>query len=134
MGYVVEGVEQEGEAGGAEAEPPIAAFLATASAARGEAQFQKCAACHTVTPGGANGIGPNIYGVLGKAHGPLPNFQYSDALKSVPGNWEWDSLSAWLKSPQSSANGRAAGEERVFLYEEISVVTVSVTKKKKHNR
>src|SRR3546814_19265912 len=52
MGYVVEGVEQEGEAGGAEAEPPIAAFLATASAARGEAQFKKCAACHTVTPGG----------------------------------------------------------------------------------
>src|SRR3546814_4684360 len=83
MGYVVEGVEQEGEAGGAEAEPPIAAFLATASAARGEAQFKKCAACHTVTLGGANGIGPHIYGVLGEAHGHLPNFQYSDALKSV---------------------------------------------------
>ncbi|API57936.1 cytochrome c family protein [Tardibacter chloracetimidivorans] len=105
MGYVVEGVEQEGEAGGAEAEPPIAAFLATASAARGEAQFKKCAACHTVTPGGANGIGPNIYGVLGKAHGHLPNFQYSDALKSVPGNWDWDSMSAWLKSPKSYAPG-----------------------------
>src|SRR3546814_20426886 len=89
----------------AEAEPPIAAFLATASAARGEAQFKKCAACHTVTPGGANGIGPNIYGVLGKAHGHLPNFQYSDALKSVPGNWDWDSLSAWLKSPKSYAPG-----------------------------
>src|SRR3546814_9964091 len=69
MGYVVEVVEQEGEAGGAEAEPPIAAFLATASAARGEAQFKKCTACHTVTPGGANGIGPNIYGVLGKEIG-----------------------------------------------------------------
>ena len=53
MGYVVEGVEVEGEAGGAEAEPPIAAFLATASVARGEAQFKKCAACHTITPGGA---------------------------------------------------------------------------------
>src|SRR3546814_11857298 len=94
---------QEGEAGGAEAEPPIAAFLATASAARGEAQFKKCAACHTVTPGGANGIGPNIYGVLGKAHGHLPNFQYSDALKSVPGNWDWEI-------------GRASCRERVCQY------------------
>src|SRR3546814_8191419 len=70
MGYVVEGVEEEAAAGGdAAAEPPIAFFLQTASAARGEAQFKKCAACHTITPGGANGIGPNIHGIFGKPHG-----------------------------------------------------------------
>src|SRR3546814_18075670 len=89
MGYVVEGVEEEATAGGgAAAEPPIAFFLQTASAARGEAQFKKCAACHTITPGGANGIGPTVPGIFGKPHGPLPTFQYSDALKSVPGRSE----------------------------------------------
>src|SRR3546814_6372634 len=55
--------------------------LQTASAARGEAQFKKCAACHTITPGGANGIGPNIHGIFGKPHGHLPTFPYPDAMK-----------------------------------------------------
>lgn len=106
MGYVVEGVEEEGGAGGgAEAEKPIAFYLQTASAARGEAQFKKCAACHTITPGGANGIGPNLHAVFGKSHGHVAGFQYSDALKGVPGNWDWDSLSAWLKSPKAYAPG-----------------------------
>src|SRR3546814_9604703 len=76
------------------------------SAARGEAQFKKCAACHTITPGGANGIGPNIHGIFGKPHGHLPTFQYSDALKSVPGAWDWDSLSKWLKSPKDRKSTR----------------------------
>src|SRR5688572_20071072 len=63
-GYVVEGVELEAEAGGvaAEAEKPIAFFLASADVAKGENAFKKCAACHTITPGGANGIGPNLHG------------------------------------------------------------------------
>lgn len=106
MGYVVEGVEEEGAgAAGAEAEQPIEAYLQTASAARGEAQFKKCAACHTITPGGANGIGPNLYGIFGKPHGHLPSFQYSDALKKVPGSWDWDSLAKWLHSPKAYAPG-----------------------------
>lgn len=106
MGYVVEGVEEEGAGGAAaEAEKPIAFYLATASAARGEAQFKKCAACHTITSGGANGIGPNLYGIFGKPHGHLPSFSYSDGLKKVPGSWDWDSLSAWLHSPKAYAPG-----------------------------
>src|SRR3546814_20736173 len=59
MGYVVEGVEQEGEAGGAEAEPPIPAFLPTASAARGHGPFKKCAARTTLPPAGANRTAPH---------------------------------------------------------------------------
>lgn len=105
MGYVVEGVEEEGGSSAVEAEKPIAFFLQTASAERGEAQFKKCAACHTITPGGANGIGPNLYGTMGKAHGHIAGFAYSDALKSIPGNWDWDSMSAWLKSPRTYAPG-----------------------------
>lgn len=42
MGYPIEGVAVEGEGG--EAEQPIAFYLASADAAKGEAVFKKCAA------------------------------------------------------------------------------------------
>lgn len=105
MGYVVEGVEEEAGDGGAEAEQPIAFFLASADPAKGEQVFKKCAACHTVTKGGANGLGPNLWGALGKAHGHVPGFAYSDALKSKPGVWDWQGMSDWLKSPKAYAPG-----------------------------
>jgi cytochrome c len=105
MGYVVEGVEAEASGAAAEVEAPIATFLATASAERGANQFKKCAACHTITPGGANGIGPNLHAIVNKPHGHLPNFSYSSALKGVPGVWDFESLSHWLKSPKAYAPG-----------------------------
>jgi len=65
MGYVIEGVEAEG--GAAAAVEPIATRLAKGDAAKGEATFAKCKACHTIAQGGANGIGPNLWGALAKA-------------------------------------------------------------------
>ncbi|MFV0624225.1 c-type cytochrome [Sphingomonas sp. ac-8] len=103
MGYPIEGVEGEG-AGGAAA-VPFATLLASADPAKGAEVFKKCAACHTVNQGGANGIGPNLWGVVGKPHGHLAGFAYSDALKSVPGNWDFDALDAWLTSPRKYAPG-----------------------------
>ena len=103
MGYPIEGVEAEGDGG--EAEQPIAFFLASADPAKGEQVFKKCAACHTVNQGGANGVGPNLYGTMGAAHGHVAGFAYSDALKSVPGVWDWEAMSAWLKSPRTYAPG-----------------------------
>lgn len=106
-GYVVEGVELEAEAGGAaaEAEKPIAFFLASADVAKGENSFKKCAACHTITPGGANGIGPNLHGTVGKAVASHAGFAYSDALKSKGGTWGFEELSQWLKSPKAYVPG-----------------------------
>ncbi|NNM77052.1 cytochrome c family protein [Sphingomonas sp. ID1715] len=103
MGYPIEGVAAEG--GGGEAEQPIEALLATADPANGAKVFQKCAACHTATKGGANGVGPNLWGVLGKPHGHVPGFAYSSALTGKPGNWDWTNLSEWLKSPRKYAEG-----------------------------
>lgn len=103
MGYPIEGVAEEG-AGGA-AEQPIETLLASADPAAGEKVFAKCAACHTITPGGPAGVGPNIYGVMGKPHGAQPGFAYSAALKGKPGNWDWASMSEWLKSPRKYAEG-----------------------------
>ena len=103
MGYAIEGVEAEGA--GAAAGPSLNTLLATADVAKGEKVFAKCAACHTVNQGGANGIGPNLYGALGKPHGHVAGFAYSDALKKVPGNWDFAGMDKWLTSPRDYAPG-----------------------------
>jgi cytochrome c len=105
MGYPIEGVEAEGEGGDAEAEQPIAAFLQTADAAKGGDVFKKCAACHTITPGGANGLGPNLHGIMGQPVAARAGFAYSDALKTKGGSWDWETMSAWLLSPKKFAPG-----------------------------
>ena len=96
--------DAEGEAG-AEAAQPIEFYLATADAAKGEQVFKKCTACHTINPGGANGLGPNLHGVMGKPHAAHPGFAFSPALKGVPGSWDWKSMDAWLTSPRKYAPG-----------------------------
>ncbi len=107
--FVVQGVEQEGEAAGggaAAAEPPIAALLASADIAKGANQFKKCAACHTIDKGAAAGIGPNLYGILGLHHAHAAGFGYSDAMKGSSDKvWDWETLSQWVKSPKAFLPG-----------------------------
>ncbi|MEP5189803.1 MAG: c-type cytochrome [Marinomonas sp.] len=75
-------------------------------ASKGEKIFAKCTACHTINAGGADGIGPNLHGVMGKAvAGNSAGFAYSSALSGVGGTWDWETMSAWLKSPRAFANG-----------------------------
>ncbi len=106
MGYVVEGVEEEAGAGGAaEAPVAIASLLPTADAAKGAEVFKKCASCHTVTQGGANGVGPNLYGVVGGKHGNQAGFAYSEALLGKSGPWTFEALNEWLTSPKAYAAG-----------------------------
>lgn len=104
-GYPIEGVAAEGDSGAAAA-VPIAALLGKADPAKGAEVFKKCAACHTVTQGGANGVGPNLYATVGEAIAQgKGGFAFSDALKSKGGKWDFDSLNAWLTSPRAFANG-----------------------------
>jgi cytochrome c len=103
MGYPIEGVVAESS--GAEAEKPIAFYLASADPAKGADVFKKCAACHNADKGGANAVGPNLWGVLGEPVGKGHGFAFSDALSSKGGNWDWDNLSAWLTSPKAFAPG-----------------------------
>ena len=104
LGYEIEGVVEEGGEG--ESAVPLATLLAEADPAKGQALFAKCASCHTVDAGGANGIGPNVYGVMGETigtgHGGYP---FSDALKSHGGKWTFENMDAWLKSPKAFAPG-----------------------------
>ncbi len=104
MGFPIEGVQEESE-GGAAAEQPIAFYLQTADAGRGEAVFRKCGACHNADQGGANGLGPNLYGTLGNTVAHRPDFNYSEALRGHGGTWDWETMSQWLHSPRTFAQG-----------------------------
>ena len=102
MGYEIAGVAK---AGGA-AEEPIEALLAKGDAAKGEESFKKCASCHTITQGGANGIGPNLYAILGDAIAQgRGGYAFSDGLKKHTGKWDFKTLSEWLKNPRAFAEG-----------------------------
>jgi cytochrome c len=106
MGYPIEGVSEAGDKGGAAAEQPAAFYLASADPRLGEQVFKKCTACHNAAKGGPNGTGPNLWGVVGGPKGHhAPGFAYSPALSGKGGEWDWDSLFAWLKSPRDFAPG-----------------------------
>lgn len=103
-GYPIEDAEG-GEGGGASA-VPLPNLLAAADVAKGEAVFAKCAACHTINQGGANGIGPNLYATMGEPIGQgKAGFAFSDALKNVGGTWDFEKMDHWLTSPRKFANG-----------------------------
>ncbi|MBA2918788.1 c-type cytochrome [Sphingomonas sp. MAH-20] len=106
MGYPIEGVAEAGEGGGAAAEEPIANRLATADPANGAKVFQKCAACHNDSKGAPNGVGPNLWGVVGEGIAVgAGGFAFSDALKAKGGTWDFESLDKWLQSPRKFADG-----------------------------
>jgi cytochrome c len=105
LGYPLAGVVS-GEGGAAAKEVPIEVRLASADPAKGQAIFAKCTSCHTANQGGANGIGPNLYGVVGDhiAEG-RGGFAFSDALKAKGGTWSFANLDQWLTSPKAFASG-----------------------------
>jgi cytochrome c len=111
MGWAVEPtIEAGAEGGGAAADLPIdwGTVLPTADVAAGANVFKKCAACHTDTSGGPNGIGPNLWGVVGRAVAGHAGFAYSDALKQHAGEtptWDYDALDAFLRAPGRVVNG-----------------------------
>jgi cytochrome c len=105
MAYPIEGVEAAPGEGGAAAEQPIEVYLAKADPAKGADVFKKCGACHNADKGGANQLGPNLWGVLGEPIGQGKGFAFSPALSGKGGSWNWDLLSQWLTSPKAFAPG-----------------------------
>ncbi len=105
QGYAIEGVVSS-EGGEGAGEEGIEARLAKADPAKGEAVFKKCQSCHTPDQGAANGIGPNLFAILGS---PVATgrggFAYSDDLKAKGGNWDFAAMDGWLKSPKAFAAG-----------------------------
>lgn len=80
---------------------PVLPLLAQADPAAGEKEAKKCAACHSFDQGGANKVGPNLYGVVGQEKASHAGFSYSDAMKSFsdPKQWTYESLNKFLLKP-----------------------------------
>ncbi len=86
--------------------PPIAPLLAKADVAVGESTTKKlCSQCHTFNEGGKNGVGPNLYGSVGAAHGHVAGFNYTTGLKAKDGPWTYEELNTWLFKPNAYVPG-----------------------------
>ena len=84
---------------------PLAQLLANADIERGRSSAQKCAACHTFVKGGAHGLGPNLWGIMGRAKGSVDGFNYSPALKAAGGRWTVSELMDFVANPNEKVPG-----------------------------
>ena len=103
----------------------IMALFASTNAAEGAKVFKKCAACHSINEGGANKIGPALWGVLGRNAGSVPDYKYSKALATHGKNWSFEEMNGflikpkdWIKGTKMSFAGLKNEKERaaVILY------------------
>ena len=120
MGYPINGVEEEGH-GAAAAERPIAFYLQTADAARGERHLPPNAPAATPSTRAApTGSARTCGARWARPSAPaMRGFAFSDALRNHGGRWDWDTMNAWLTSPRDFApgtrmtfNGLSVAQER----------------------
>ncbi len=109
-GYAVEIEDASGSAepAAAKEEVPLAQLLASADVAKGQKSFKKCSACHKVGEGASGGVGPNLYGIVGKAMAAFDGFAYSPALKEFAADgktWGYEELNAFLTKPKAYLKG-----------------------------
>jgi cytochrome c len=111
FGYAIEvpEVAAGGPAVPVEAGPSIIELLATADAAAGEAAFRPCSACHTADKGGANRVGPNLWGVINRPIASHEGFSYSAGMRDFSQgstvHWDYEHISQFLKAPRSYVSG-----------------------------
>lgn len=85
-------------------EVAFADVYATADASAGEGEFRPCRACHQMEEG-ANGAGPYLAGIVGRAVEGANGFGYSGALASATDTWTPEALNAFLENPGDYASG-----------------------------
>ena len=103
----------------------IIALLVSVSVEDGEKVFKKCAACHSISKGGANKIGPALWGVLGRTAGSISDYKYSKAMAAYGKPWSFEEMNGflikpkdWIKGTKMSFAGLKNAKERaaVILY------------------
>ncbi len=86
----------------------LAAPAFAGDAAKGEADFKKCKACHAITADDGTEIvkggktGPNLYGVIGRQIGSYPDFKYGESIVAAGADgtlWDEASLAVYVADP-----------------------------------
>jgi cytochrome c len=106
-GYAI-AVKETGKekAAPAEKSQPIEVLLAKASVEKGESVSKQCHACHTLTKGGPNRVGPNLWDIVDNHRGEGRNgFNFSAAMKAKGGTWTDEELNKFLTNPQAYIPG-----------------------------
>jgi len=93
-----------GALSGCESDQPPATD-AVVSVERGQTLFMQCRACHSLNEGGANKVGPNLFGIFGRKVGLTPGFAYSDALANSDVVWTEEAMGEWLARPSQFLPG-----------------------------
>jgi cytochrome c len=75
----------------------------------GRTVFAQCRSCHTIANGGANMVGPNLHGVIGRPVASLANFNYSPPVRAAHFNWDAEHLEQWIANPQAMLPGTRMG-------------------------
>jgi len=78
---------------------------AAQDAAAGESTFKVCKACHQIGEGAKNAVGPELNGIVGRAAGTAPDYNYSDANKNSGLTWDEATLKEYLKDPRAKVPG-----------------------------
>lgn len=86
---------------------PQAEWVAAMDMAKGESVTKKCTSCHTFEKGGANGTGPNLYGIVGRPAASVAGFNYSAPMAESSITWDYESLDAYLERPALYVKGTA---------------------------
>jgi cytochrome c len=72
-------------------------------AAKGEKEYRRCKTCHSLDEG-TNGVGPSLYGIIGRQAGTVPDYNYSDSYVTAGEQgltWTAENLIAYLEDPQA---------------------------------
>jgi cytochrome c len=83
----------------------IASVAHAGDPAKGAIIFQRCAICHRVEKAGGNGLGPNLFAIVGRKAGTAANFPYSAAMKNSGITWTPERLTAYVTHPAQVVPG-----------------------------
>jgi cytochrome c len=83
----------------------VVTLLGKANADAGQDVFKRCLQCHTPDKGGRNLVGPNLWGVIGRARASEAGFNYSAAMKAKGGTWTIDDLNQFMINPRGAVPG-----------------------------
>jgi cytochrome c len=86
--------------------PPLPAGATAGDAAHGAEIYQRCIACHALD---RNRTGPKHCGLLGRRAGGVPDFPYSQAMRSSGIVWDAASLDRFLENPMKAVPGTRMG-------------------------